>query len=620
MAVQKVAEFDVWREGYNGATVEIYRAGTTTRLSVYTDLALSEEADNPQTLQSLTINGRYFGKFDQPLYVNEDYELLINGTEQTGVVKLGITTMENVEIDYATLKSARGTVHSRMIDILDRVVHAEDFGELGGSSATNTTTLNAAIGAVSGQGGGDVLIPYGTYAFTTLTLPQNVRLRGVHMAGTILQSQTADTVLTLGGDGAGLCDLTLDGVSLVVGSIGVKSIGNDKTCFRNVTVKRFAVGIRYYGGRYADWQNFHLSANDVGADLRGDTDPSDTGSGDEFAQNLWQGGSVQLNVSYGVKLNYENEYCRANAFQDVLFKDNTGPALYCNGPRYTRLLDCSFIDNITDIQTLDDTDTSLVLENTVIGLHMIGGRIKGGAMTIAGTCQDVCFERVRIEDVDWTLSQTNTITLKDCTEDDQCTVAGQTLKLGRWFTQEGAQVAGRTTDATVTVAWSRTLQPGEFIECWGIAIGNQRNGTNKACYKKLYRAHRPGSTLAYDGQTANFTVGEVITGSISGATALVIADTDAGATGTLTLRDISGTFVDNETLTGSSTGIAVANGTLSHSGAAIRGTEATIGTDFEDIAGWTAAFGVSGNEVQFSVTGAASTTIDWTVKVEVFHP
>lgn len=68
------------------------------------------------------------------------------------------------------------------------------------------------------------------------------------------------------------------------------------------------------------------------------------------------------------------------------------------------------------------------------------------------------------------------------------------------------------------------------------------------------------ASLAYDGQSANFTVGLTVTGGTSGATGVIATDTDAGTTGTLTLTGIVGTFVDNETLTDSSTGAAVVNG------------------------------------------------------------
>ena len=72
----------------------------------------------------------------------------------------------------------------------------------------------------------------------------------------------------------------------------------------------------------------------------------------------------------------------------------------------------------------------------------------------------------------------------------------------------------------------------------------------------------PLNTLPYDGQSGNFTVGLTVTGGTSGATGKIIADVDAGATGTLTLQTISGIFVDNEAITDTSTGAAVVNRTF----------------------------------------------------------
>lgn len=72
------------------------------------------------------------------------------------------------------------------------------------------------------------------------------------------------------------------------------------------------------------------------------------------------------------------------------------------------------------------------------------------------------------------------------------------------------------------------------------------------------------ATLNYDAQSANFTVGQTLTGGTSGATATISADTDSGATGTLTLTSISGTFEDNEAITDGSGGAAVANGTVKY--------------------------------------------------------
>lgn len=78
-------------------------------------------------------------------------------------------------------------------------------------------------------------------------------------------------------------------------------------------------------------------------------------------------------------------------------------------------------------------------------------------------------------------------------------------------------------------------------------------------------------TLDYDAQSANFTAGLVLTGATSGATAVIQQDSDAGATGTLTLWEIEGTFVDNEIITDSSTGSATVNGTLGYTYSSISG-------------------------------------------------
>lgn len=66
--------------------------------------------------------------------------------------------------------------------------------------------------------------------------------------------------------------------------------------------------------------------------------------------------------------------------------------------------------------------------------------------------------------------------------------------------------------------------------------------------------------LPYDGQTANFVAGETVTGGTSGATAVIEAQDDAGATGTLYIRPTTGSarFIDNEAIT-SASGAAVAN-------------------------------------------------------------
>jgi hypothetical protein len=63
-------------------------------------------------------------------------------------------------------------------------------------------------------------------------------------------------------------------------------------------------------------------------------------------------------------------------------------------------------------------------------------------------------------------------------------------------------------------------------------------------------------SLAYDGQTTNFTLGTILTGGTNGAKGLIIADSGAGSstTGTLFLATTSGSFTNNETITDDNAG------------------------------------------------------------------
>lgn len=69
-------------------------------------------------------------------------------------------------------------------------------------------------------------------------------------------------------------------------------------------------------------------------------------------------------------------------------------------------------------------------------------------------------------------------------------------------------------------------------------------------------------TLAYTSQTGNFTVGLKVTGGTSAATGYIVADSDSGTTGTLTLANVTGTFQNAEVITDSGSGSATTNGVL----------------------------------------------------------
>lgn len=77
--------------------------------------------------------------------------------------------------------------------------------------------------------------------------------------------------------------------------------------------------------------------------------------------------------------------------------------------------------------------------------------------------------------------------------------------------------------------------------------------------------------LPFTGQTVNFTAGLTVTGGTSGAKAIILTNTDGGATGTLRVVGVRGTFVNGEALTDTGGG----NGTLGTQ-AAVTGVAATV--------------------------------------------
>ena len=622
----RVEYFDIWQAGYAGASVAIYDAGMTTLASVFSNEALTAAAANPQTLQSMSQDGRNFGKFANPVYIGGSYELLINGTDRTGVIGVPLTTLSGQSASAALVTPTGGSTSHTLADISARTVAVEDSGVFipssnpAASAATNNATLTAAIGVASAAGGGFVQVPAGTYAFTSLSIPANVILVGKGRDVTTLSSVVASNVVTIEGEKGGFAELTIDGASLLVGSVGVYILAKNETRIENATVKRFRTGIHCQGGQRAQWTDLYVDNCYTGALLAGDINGA-SADGDDFRYNRWDGGRVTNCRTGGVHLKFVDRDCWHNSLEDVGFENNTGVALKIEGARWTELDGCWWVSNTGgDFTVLDGSDSSLSEQNTVIGLH-VSDFIIGNAMSFTGKCQDIVFERGEFLAGVYTLTTVgNTILTRDCVESGSVTLAGTDTT--QWMrTRSGIgdfpASSGVTTDSTATEAWSYDIAPGERVFLDAKVVANARNTIDYAVYHITQGAHCTGSTLAYDNQTSNFTLGDMITGATSGARARVTADADSGATGTLTLRDIAGEFIDDETVAGAAGGAALANGVMAHQNAALLGTINTPSAAVESEAGWACIFGVTARKVRVLVTGAASKTVDWTVSVSV---
>ena len=104
-----------------------------------------------------------------------------------------------------------------------------------------------------------------------------------------------------------------------------------------------------------------------------------------------------------------------------------------------------------------------------------------------------------------------------------------------------------------------------------------------------YPAGCAARTLPYASQTANFTVGSVITGATSGAIGKIISDKDAGTTGSLNVELTSGSFVYNELVTDSGGGSA----TLGSPGDCTELTYASYTVNFSRVYKVTPAWGTN---------------------------
>lgn len=626
MAVHRIAEFDLWRPGYDLASVRIKVAGTDTLANVYTDEALTVAAPNPQTLLARTVGNTSYGKFSQPLYTNQPYELEINSTDRTGIARPAIKSLPNEDASNAVVTPTGASQANTLASILARVVHALDFGDLGSTVSTNNTTLTNAIGAVAADGGGVVLLPVGTYPFTSLTLTSGVILMGHGRGVTTLQSQTGGNVLTLNGDRAGLAKLTLDGVDLQAGSVGVYSKANDELFFDDVDIRRFNTGMYFRGGRRLRALDLYVDNCASGVLFHGDVDSGGGADGDEFRENKWSGGRVTNCSTVGVELSFVDRKVYDNTIEDVGFENNTGTALNINGARFTRLPGCWWSGNTTNFAVNDDDDTDNAAINTVIGLNFDGGSLIGGAATFQGTCQDIVLRGMEISDVDFTLTlPQNNIVLLDCIEDSLVTVAGEGTKFTRARTVKGDEPgsSGVTSDNNYVKGWAYRLSPGQLAMVEASVVAVQRNGTGYASWHIGQFVYRPGSTLAYDNQTDNFTVGELVTGAVSGAVGRIIADSGSGSSGTLTLKELVGEFQDNEAITGENTGAATVNGTLSHQAVTLLGSTTNIMAAVGSNAGspptnWSVQFAAGTNgEVEIQVSGNSNQTVDWLVHAKV---
>jgi hypothetical protein len=622
-----IEEFDLWRQGYGGVQVWVYKAGTTDLARLFADETLTVAAANPQVLLSRSDSlGATYGKFAASLYTPDAYTLDIRGSEQTGIQRPPLTTLAGEDASLTFVRAKDGAADRPLRERFADTVAVLDFGKLDTAPDSNAAVISAAIAQAAARGGGRVVLPPGVWPVTQIAVPQSVLLAGQGRGVTILQSQFAGRTVTINGDDAGLADLTLDGINLVPGSVGIFAKARRRLVLDNVEVKRFQTSLFCQGGRDHVYRRLYLTNGTWGARLHGDSDVASTTAGDEFSGLDWFQGAVAQMTTTGVELAINDLEVRHNAFHQVDFTDCPGlaEAVAVSGAAWTTFRQCYWANNGVALKVEDAADTSLGFHE-VVSLRIDGGQIVGTEtiptrLVFDGLCESVMFEHVEVIDADVELNvPVNPILWRDVTE-DATELSGETVKLARWRTGSKGTVAGTTSSATAVTVWKERLEPNEVVIVTARATAEQINGAGYAAWSLTQAARCAPATLGYDNQTANFTVGQSVTGLTSGATGIIVADSDSGSLGTLSLADVAGEFIDNELIKEDiGTGQAQVNGVLVYGSAALVGAateQLKVGSNTGNPpSGWAVAVAVNGREVRIDVTGAASTNVAWTVEV-----
>lgn len=620
----RLKEFDFWREGYGGATVTIYVGGTTTLAQVWEDIECTVAADNPQTLDTKELDEYHqaFGKWAQPLYTTSPYHLRISTGERSGIETPPLISMDGVDISLAEASARHGDSTIVIADWLERTIDVLTYGEFSPDTDTTTTTetLNAAIGVAAAQGGGFVLLPPGSVEIQPITLPEGVVLRGSGVSATTLRCPTANTsIVSIGGDGAGLQDLVLDGVVVPENTYGVDALNCNSVVFDRCLVRRFETGVRLRGGSGHRWTNFSVASCGTGALLAGDLDTASTGLGAMFGHCVWTGGAVAFNTDCGVQLRAVDALCTNIALHNIQFEANLADSLLITGARDVRAHGCWFHSNLTSLKVQDNEDTPLPTINTASRITFDGGFFDGAAngttLFFAGECDLIRFRGVDFINCDFDLdSPQRTILLTDCKTDAETTVQGVTQFLMRRSTDNGGQAAGTTSGAVTVSAYSETVPPGESWIMDAKVVGKRVNGTERGSWWITGTVDRPAATLAYVNVVTPFTVGLVVTGQSSGASARIVAD----SAGTLSLIDITGDFTNNEVIADTGGGEAQVSGTLSTTNAVLSGAGSEdIKTPDDGFSGAVVEFAANSANAELQFTGVASHDIEWTYVLNI---
>lgn len=613
-----VRPFDHWVPGYEGATVYVYEADGTTLAKLYYDIAATNPAPNPQVLDTLDTGCGRAGKFQQSVYTTaSQWNPYVFGRHSLGIYDGTIDDLVGTDLSGSVVK-VHGQPGARLDDLHSLTVHVNQFGQIETNAAeANTTLITRALAHVASLGGGEVHLPAGAIHFTPFVLPAKTRLRGQGAGVTYLICRSATNIIGLTASDTGLIELTVDGEVATPNSVGLWLGQAERVQLDRVTVQRFDIGISCRGGRDHIWNLLSLVGNTKAGQLWGNTQDTVSENDAELRGIVWTGGLITGHASTGLEIKRAISGKAVNRIllRGVRFQSNLAEALILRSAQLVSFEGCSFTAN---------TKHALIEHNSLLSpsvstreVQFFGCTFDNGTVHCKGESRITIFRACRFGQHTWQLAApTLGIRLVNCIDiGAPATISGpETLIYRDDDANQGCTVV-ETDDATATDAWALYLEPGQTVGMEAHVVCRGTNNSEKAYYISRVAASRPAATLDYDGQTANFTLGEIITGATSGAKATVVSQTDGGATGTINLVRISGTFIDNELLTGSLTGRAFVDGVINVTDVSVLDQIDT--TIYESDAALDCGWVGPAQEIKLQVTGLASKKIEWNVRVIV---
>jgi hypothetical protein len=621
---QLVVEFDLWVEGYAGAEIRILVAGTTTLAPVFSDIQMTVAVANPVILDSKTdAAGRTYGRFPSRYYTPVAY-YVEKGSDQSGIHRPPISTLAGENASFAFSTAGKGKQLRRLTDRFGDVINALDFGDFKtqatGSAATNTATLEKAIGAAASDGGGFVRLPAGTYPIGPFELPEGVIPIGAGRGITVLTASTNTALVTITGNRAGLAQLTLDGLDLTTGSEGIRGKSSNLILLGNAEIKRFETGLIFLGGLDHVYRNLFLTNNGLGARFLGDADQVNGGGGSEFTGLDWRGGAIELSTDTAIEFSVVDRPVRHNLIADLNIADNVGDfGLLLHGARFMRVQGCYWDGNTNNLRIEDEQDP-LVEDRTASNVVLTGGQMVGGTVSFDGQCEDVRLDSMEIDGVTAEMNVPNyPILVADCQQNGVTIEGAAPEKWQVWRAINRGAVGSMTSSGTAIVGWKHKMGAGDLAIIKGEIVARQINGNDHAAFDVIQMARCLPATLPFDANTSNFTLGRVVQGQTSGAVGRLVAQADGGDSGTLSLIDVTGTFLDDEVLIEQSgTGVALVNGYITQGTVSLlSGTVVVAQFRSATASTWGVSFDALQQEARLILTGEAGKTIEWTESMRV---